>query len=211
MTASGAEKDGRILRAQRMRESRRAASLAVAGRVFAEKGYHRTSISDVIEAAGMARGTFYLYWESKRAIFDDLLDDLFVTLQKSLRRIDVGPGAPPPVEQMHQTVERVLQTLLEHRGMARLLLREAVGIDADFDRKLADFYGRIVAMIVSAIEIGQQMGWVRPCDATIAAHCVLGGIKEVVNSTFVERAAETITLRHLGEEMIAFTLKGLFV
>ena len=70
--------DGRVSRAQRLRESRRAAVLAVARRLFSQKGYHATSIHDIIEAAEIARGTFYLYFESKRAIFDELLDGLVI-------------------------------------------------------------------------------------------------------------------------------------
>ena len=60
--------------------SARTAVLAAARQIFADKGYHATSIDDIIEAADIARGTFYLYFESKRAIFDELLDELFTTL-----------------------------------------------------------------------------------------------------------------------------------
>src|SRR5205807_3908639 len=112
--------DGRVSRARKLRESRRAAVLRVARRIFSQKGYHETSIDDLIEAAGIARGTFYLYFESKRAIFDELLDQLVVLLQGAVRRIEVGPGASPPVEQMDATVDRVLELLLDHREMARI-------------------------------------------------------------------------------------------
>jgi AcrR family transcriptional regulator len=202
--------DGRITRAQRLRESRRAAVLTVARRIFSEKGYHATSIDDLIAGADIARGTFYLYFESKRAIFDELLDGLVTTLQAQVRRIEVGPGALAPVEQMNATVDRVLVTLLENREMARILLREAVGIDIDFDRKLGAFYGRIDAMITSAVNTGQQMGLVRPCDSSVVARCILGTLKEVVNWTFVEQDPTHIDLKKLGREVIDYTLKGLF-
>jgi AcrR family transcriptional regulator len=202
--------DGRVSRAQRLRESRRAAVLAVARRIFADKGYHATSIDDLIEAAGIARGTFYLYFESKRAIFDELLDGLLETIQSLVHRIDVGEGAPPPVDQMDGIVDGVLDALSANRELARILLREAVGIDADFDRKLSDFYGRLRGMIASAITTGQKMGLVRACDAELVAHCILGLVKEVVHWTLIEKNADPVDVRHLGREMIAFTLLGLF-
>ena len=90
------EVDGRVSRARKQREYRRAAVLAVARQVFSQKGYHATSIDDLIAAADIARGTFYLYFESKRAIFDELLDELFATLAATVKRIDVAPGAAPP-------------------------------------------------------------------------------------------------------------------
>ncbi len=210
MARYGEKADGRVARAQRARELRRAAVLAAARREFAEHGYHSTSIDDIIAAADIARGTFYLYFESKRAIFDELLDELFTTLQGQVRRIETGPGAAPPVEQMDATVDRVLDTLLENREMAKILLREAVGIDAEFDVKLKQFYGRIEALVASAIRTGQDMRLVRGCDAEMTARCVLGSAKELVHWAFVERDPTELDLHHLGRELIAFTLKGLF-
>jgi AcrR family transcriptional regulator len=211
MARYGEKADGRVARAQRAREARRAAVLGVARRIFADKGYHATSIDDIIEAADIARGTFYLYFESKRAIFDELLDELFTTLASTVRRIEVGPAAPPPVEQMYATVDRVLDTLLENREMAHILLREAVGIDDEFDVKLEQFYGRIEALIASAVRSGQQMKLVRACDATMVARCALGSAKELVHWGFVKQDPRSLDLRHLGRELIEFTLKGLFV
>lgn len=203
--------DGRVSRAQRLRESRRAAVLAVARRIFSQKGYHATSIHDLIEAADIARGTFYLYFESKRAIFDELLDGLVTTLQAQVKRIEVGPDAPPPIDQMNATVDRVLTTLLDNREMARILLREAVGIDSDFDRKLSEFYGRIEAMFMGALNTGRQLGVARPCDAKVVARCILGSVKEVVQWAFVEQDPLAIDMTKMGREMIAFTLKGCLV
>ncbi len=54
--------DGRAERANKKRELRRREILDVARGVFAEKGYHHTHVADIIEAAGIARGTFYLYF-----------------------------------------------------------------------------------------------------------------------------------------------------
>jgi len=203
--------DGRVSRAQRLRESRRAAVLAVARKIFSQKGYHATSINDLIESADIARGTFYLYFESKRAIFDELLDGLVTTLQAQVKRIEVGPKAPAPIEQMNATVDRVLTTLLDNREMARILLREAVGIDADFDRKLSDFYGRIEAMFISALNTGRQLGVVRACDAHVVARCILGSVKEVVQWAFVEQDPLKIDVQEMGHEMIAHILKGCLV
>jgi AcrR family transcriptional regulator len=208
--SSAASTDGRVSRAQRLRASRRAQVLGVARQVFSAKGYHSTSIDDLIAAAGIARGTFYLYFESKRAIFEALLDELFALLAASVRRIDTRPEAPPPVEQMNQIVDQVFATLVDNREIARILLREAVGIDKDFDRKLADFYGRLQDLITRAVEAGIEMGLVRPLDSRVVARCILGAAKEVVYAAFVDSDPAEPDPRHLGRELIAFTLTGLF-
>ncbi len=44
--------------------------IAAATEVFIEQGYRRTQMADVAEALGVAKGTLYLYVESKDALFD---------------------------------------------------------------------------------------------------------------------------------------------
>jgi AcrR family transcriptional regulator len=214
--AGAKREDGRVVRAQKQRESRRAAVLQAARRVFAQKGYHATSIDDLIEAAGIARGTFYLYFESKRAIFDELLDGLLKQLRSMVKRIEVGAGAAAPLEQVEANVDRVLETLLANREIARILLREAVGIDIEFDRKLGDFYLNIEHMIVRALHTGQEMKLVRPSDPQVVARCILGAMKEVIHWAFVledprAQLPSADEVRKLGREVVSFALQGLFV
>jgi AcrR family transcriptional regulator len=214
-SAGTALTDGRVVRAQRLRASRRSGILAAARRRFAQRGYHRTSIDDIIAEAGIARGTFYLHFESKRAVFEELLAELLATLQGTLWRIDVSPGAAPPTAQLDTMVARVLEALVANREMTSLLLREAVGLDDDFDRKLSDFYGRIEALLVSALRTGQQMGLLRSLAPTILARAVLGMVKETVQWAIVD-APDTpgrppaIAVPELAHELISLTLRGIW-
>jgi AcrR family transcriptional regulator len=50
--------------------------LDAAEQVFAQLGYHDASIVKVTEAAGVGQGTFYLYFASKKEVFDELVRDL---------------------------------------------------------------------------------------------------------------------------------------
>ena len=209
MTEEQPKLDGRVVRAQRLREERRNQVLTIARRLFAERGYHATSIHDIIDDADIARGTFYLYFESKRAIFEELLEGFFVTLSQSLRRVDLSPGASPPLEQMQDNVTRVLSLLEGEREMACILIRHAVGLDPEFDRKLADFYGRVAALIARALRSGIAMGLVRPLDPDVVAVCILGSVKEVCDRVLIAGAAPT-DLPRLGRELLEFNLLGVF-
>jgi AcrR family transcriptional regulator len=66
--------DGRTLSGKGVRTRTRL--LDAAERVFAELGYHDASIVKITEAAGVGQGTFYLYFASKRDVFDELVRDL---------------------------------------------------------------------------------------------------------------------------------------
>ena len=57
------------------RQDRRAALKQAAIEVFSEKGYHSAKVSEIVEAVGVAQGTFYLYYEGKQQLFGELLND----------------------------------------------------------------------------------------------------------------------------------------
>jgi AcrR family transcriptional regulator len=207
---SAPPEDGRVSRAQRLREVRRAQVLDAARRLFAEGGYHATSVNDIIVAADIARGTFYLYFESKRSVFAELLDQFFATVAGTVRRIDVRPGAPSPLDQMIETVQRIFAVLDRERPMVRILTRAATGIDEEFDRKIADFYGRVATLIETAVRLGMDMGLVRPCDPTLVSWCALGSVKEAIDRVFVvgEPGAD---MERLGRELVEFNLRAVFL
>jgi len=66
--------DGRTLSSRGVETRRRL--LEAAERVFADLGYHDASIVKITEAAGVGQGTFYLYFASKKEVFDELVRDL---------------------------------------------------------------------------------------------------------------------------------------
>ncbi|HEU4615426.1 MAG TPA: helix-turn-helix domain-containing protein, partial [Kofleriaceae bacterium] len=101
------------------RAERRSQILEAAKEVFADAGYHEASINAIIERAGIARGTFYLYFESKAAVFDALLFQAMSDLRKRIKRIDVeDPAAPPPQVQLRDGLVRVLEYVLGDRQLA---------------------------------------------------------------------------------------------
>lgn len=206
--ASTAARDGRVLRAQERRAATRQQIFAAAQAQFAERGYHATSIEDILQRADVARGTFYLHFPSKRAIFDELASELFAMVRQRVRRIEITPEAALPLEQMRDNVVRVVELLLDKRELACILLREA-GADPDFDRKREEFYGKILELIEGGIRLGQRMGLVRPCDVHIAACSVLGSVKELM-FRYTVAGEPAPPSDALSSEVLSFVVSALF-
>jgi len=76
------EKTGRR---ERKKQQSRAEILAAAVQNFAEKGYNKTSIADIMETADLGTGTFYNYFSSKEEILQCLLGRLVVQVDDALR------------------------------------------------------------------------------------------------------------------------------
>jgi AcrR family transcriptional regulator len=159
------------------REIRRQQILDRARDVFAKKGYHAAKIDDVVAAASVARGTFYLYFHDKRAIFEELCSRFFQRIALAVSRIDV---ALPIEDQVAKNITAIVDVFLADPAMAKIILTDAIGLDVEFDRRLLAFYADIEALLASSLLEGQSIGIVQPGDTRVVAHFLLGGVKEVL-------------------------------
>ncbi len=75
-------------------DARRAEVIEAAARVFAARGYHATSIDDLLEATGLTRGGLYHYMDGKQDLLIAVLDDLMAPLLERARAIVTAPGTP---------------------------------------------------------------------------------------------------------------------
>ena len=79
MRRATGEEDARPIaatqRAER-KEARREQLVKSAASVFMQQGVAAASVDDIVRAAGVAKGTFYLYFRGKKEIFDELVIDL---------------------------------------------------------------------------------------------------------------------------------------
>ncbi|MDH5490998.1 MAG: TetR/AcrR family transcriptional regulator [Myxococcales bacterium] len=201
--------DGRTKRASERRESRRAEILEAALEEFGRKGFHQTSVSDIIEAAGVARGTFYTYFESKSAIFLELLDQLLVRLRDAIIGVDRSEGAPAMQVQLEETVRRLLATFADNRLLSTIIIREAVGLDDEVDRRLRGFYRRIREYIRLSLVEGQRLGVVRRLDTEVAASCILGSFKQFMEQFATADGEDALDVDRTALAVLDFNLRGL--
>jgi AcrR family transcriptional regulator len=75
-------------------DARRAEVVSTAARVFAARGYHATSIDDLLAATGLTRGGLYHYMDGKQDLLIAVLDDLMAPLLERTRAIVAEPATP---------------------------------------------------------------------------------------------------------------------
>jgi len=167
---------------------RRQQILNVARDVFAKRGYHTAKIEDIVAAAGVARGTFYLYFDDKRAIFEEIVDRTIARLGMSIVRVDVD-ATRSVADQVRDQIRRIMRILLEDRGTTKILLSDALGVDPAFDRKLLSFYDEMSTQLESSLSDGQALGIVRKGDVKLMSWLTMGALKEAMFQ-IVQRGAE---------------------
>lgn len=156
---------------------RRLDILRAARRVFATKGYHGTRIDEVVAAANVAKGTFYLYFRDKRSIFVELVDTMFTRIGGAILRVDTDADV---VSQVKHNIRAVLGVLLDDPETTQILMSHAAGLDPIFDGKIKAFYAGARTLLSESLQDGQRLGIVEPGDTELYATFTIGALKEVL-------------------------------
>jgi AcrR family transcriptional regulator len=102
--------------------------LDAAARLFAERGYAQTRIVDICREAGVAKGLFYWYFETKEQVFRDLAGDLRQRLRRA-QAAAMDPDADPLV-QLRQGAEASVRFMAAHAQAFALVAVE--NVDREF-------------------------------------------------------------------------------
>ncbi len=191
----------------RGKRQRRRQITDAATKVFVEAGYHGASINAIIERAQIARGTFYLYFDSKAAVFDSILDQAMAELSARIHRIDVeSPDALPPQVQLRAQLVATLDYIVGDRALATLLLASGHTPEAEAAERLDEFFRTIRKLLERALESGVEIGFLRPCQREIAAAALLGMIRGVVDH--LVSSPQPLPVDDVVNELIAVGLRG---
>jgi len=156
--------------------------MEIALKIFAEKGYHATSVEEIINTAGIAKGTFYLHFEGKLDILDKIIDSNLENLYNYFKVLDIS--APKPMNEIRDlyiNVARILANVPEFKQFTKILLSDVVGLDESIQKKINSFYDTIIKMSADYIQNAIEDGTIKKeIDPYIASMNIVGSVKEIV-------------------------------
>src|SRR5512139_4126479 len=201
--------DKRSLRAEQKRNERHDAILSAAERVFCQRGYPDASITDVIEAAGISRGTFYLYFDSKDAVYLELIERFTSLMNDALEVVD--PHGPDPAARILENVRRVVDVAFEHHALTLLVLRANRGLNPEIDLRLDRLYDFLHDMLEGALANGAKNHLTRKVYEPVIATALIGAFKEVFLRHLTDDAPAPAERRALTQALFEFGIRGLLV
>jgi AcrR family transcriptional regulator len=136
--------------------------------IFAELGYHEASIVKITEAAGVAQGTFYLYFSSKQEIFEELVRDLNRRVRHAMAA-GAERGSTRAESELLGFTE-YFKFAAEHGALYRII-RQAEFVSPE---TLHDHYQAIASGYVAALESAMERGEVQPMDPEVLAWALMG-------------------------------------
>ena len=198
-------------RARRAREKRRQELLDAATTVFARKGYWKASISDIIETAGVARGSFYRYFQSKQQIFVAIVDQFREEeklLVQQLDKLSISPQEHDFQKEVRMGIRAWLEFYHRNLNAAKIVVQDANMIDPAAARKREDLRWSVRAALARMILSRQESGlYHRRISPDMAAHFLLGMFDELA-ANCLEKAKKA-DLPLLADQFVDFELNGL--
>ncbi|MCL5264955.1 MAG: TetR/AcrR family transcriptional regulator [Chloroflexi bacterium] len=142
--------------------------LEAAEELFGERGYERTGVVDICQRAGVAQGTFYLYFTDKKATLIELVKELSHTLRREIGEAVRGIADRAAMERVG--FRTFFTFVTRHRNLYRVV-RQAEYVDEEifrwYYRRLAQSYARGLAEAMG----GEQ---IERLDPECLAYCLMG-------------------------------------
>lgn len=136
---------------------------------FGGKGFHGASVSSITSRAGIAQGTFYLYFRTKEEIFSVLVRELGHSLRAHLAQDTAGTGGSR-LQVERRGIEGFLEFTLEHPAVYRIV-QEAQFVDEGAFR---DYYLQLAQRYTAALEDSAKRGELAKGSAEERAWAMMG-------------------------------------
>jgi AcrR family transcriptional regulator len=149
--------------------------LEAAFNVFADKGLRTATMQEIAEAAGITKGTIYLYFESKEALFVETVRAQFEEIEALFPAIALEPDTDP--EQLMRVLGRAFLDVVMTPKVARtvpLVIAEYNRLPMLKELYLTELIDRLDGPVAAYIAVARQAGVLRDIDPHIAARLVLG-------------------------------------
>ena len=183
--------------------SRRRELVETARRLFIARGFDQTSVSAIVREAGVAQGTFYLYFKSKQAVLPYLRAEVLGHYLRACEQSIAAPGRAD--ERLVATLVRVQEVMSEQVPLIRVF-RQATSTE-EIEQIWLEGRETLAQPFAALLAAGGKDGSFRVDDERIAAHLALALLDDLLFEALVYQrpAPPAQTLAHATR----FLLRGL--
>jgi AcrR family transcriptional regulator len=154
-------------------EATRAAILEASARLFAQKGYDGTSLSEIAEAMGLTRPAVYHYFASKEAMLSSLVAETSELAADKLRSIRADDSLDS-VSKLRAVTAEIVQERLDFPERFRMLERSESALPGPIGVQHRAARRAVLAEVTGVVAEGILAGQFRSCDERVAALSLLG-------------------------------------
>jgi AcrR family transcriptional regulator len=175
--------------------------------VFARLGFHEARMDDIVQEAGLSKGTLYWYFKSKEEIITVISQQLFTTDIEQVERLLNAEGTVS--ERLQQLIRSRVQGMQEKSDVVAILFEfYAAALHQDGVRQsIKTYFQNFHEVLVALIQQGIERGEFRPVDALAAATALDAVFEGLIVRWLID--PDAVQWASLGEAAIRLTLDGL--
>ena len=183
----------------------RAALVAAARRLFAERGFGGVGTEAIVQAAGVTRGALYHQFADKTALFEAVYEAIEEDLAKGLGERILAAGVEDPIEAMALGADAWLDACREQEVQQIVLLDgpAVLGWQSWRDIGLRYGLGLVEGLLAQAIEVGR----IPPQPVSPLAHVLVGALDEA--ALYIARSEDQVAASEEIRAVIARLVAGL--
>jgi len=169
--------------------------------VFREKGIEKTKVSDIVKAAGIAQGTFYLYFPSRLSVMPAIAK---VMVEKIIAAIKEGISIQEPfAKQLEKVVDIVFSLTEDYRDVFALIY---AGItQTEHMKEWENIYAPYYEWMNNFLYEAQQQGIIRPSlNTTRSSKLIIGLVESAAEQIYLYDDSEEETIRLQKLELLDF-------
>jgi TetR/AcrR family transcriptional repressor of nem operon len=145
--------------------------LDAAGRLIHLRGYHNTSLDDVLRESGVGKGNFYYYFKSKEGLGFAIIDRVVQGFVERTLEPAFADESADPVEQIHGFLDRLVESHRKRNCVGGCpmgnLACELSDVHEGFRQRLAEIFEHWRVKVEGALERGRASGRLR-ADLNVA-------------------------------------------
>jgi AcrR family transcriptional regulator len=131
--------------------------LARSAELFADRGYARTSMSEIAAACGTSKALLYHYYENKEQLLHDLLEAHFIKLDQAVRAADAASA--PPIERLRRLVAALLAAYEGADALHKVQINELAALPLERQLELKSYERRLVDLFAGVLrDINPALG-----------------------------------------------------
>ena len=169
--------------------------------VFQEKGIEKAKVSDIVKAAGIAQGTFYLYFPSRLSVMPAIAK---VMVEKIITAIEQGVHGQESFEQqLEQVIDIVFSLTEEYRDVFALIY---AGItQTEHMKEWENIYAPYYEWMNDFLSVAQKQGIIRDSlNTTRSTKLIIGLVESAAEQIYLYDDSEDETIRLQKLELLDF-------
>jgi len=177
-----------------------------AARLFSAKGYHQTSIDEIAEAAGVAKGSVYYNYKSKSALLVAVIR-AGIDFVRGKVAAKTAPGAGP-LRRLQLLIETAFDLMVQYHALVGFALSGACdGVELEAKEQIEAARKELEGDLASLLAEGAAAGELRPVPAGIAAPLFLGALERSVK-VYADRAEKDHSAHEIRSALVTLLLEG---